>query len=219
MITVYGFKRVRDVVIGETRDLRALWALEETGLPYQVHGLDYIEGETQTDAYRRISPFNQVPVIDDDGFIVAETGAIVIYLAEKAGKLIPTDLRGRSRVTQWCCTALNNIEPTLLQIQVIDGGGEAATGSLRRPALVDRAREKFTVLDEQLSSRPFLAGDDFTVADIMMTMVLREIRKTDLIEPFPALKDYFARCQTRPAWRQTLRAYEERMGAAPGAAH
>jgi glutathione S-transferase len=219
MITVYGFKRVRDVVIGETRDLRALWALEETGLPYQVHGLDYIEGETQTDAYRRISPFNQVPVIDDDGFIVAETGAIVIYLAEKAGKLIPTDLRGRSRVTQWCCTALNNIEPTLLQIQVIDGGGEAATGSLRRLALVDRAREKFTVLDEQLSSRPFLAGDDFTVADIMMTMVLREIRKTDLIEPFPALKDYFARCQARPAWRQTLRAYEERMGAAPGAAH
>jgi glutathione S-transferase len=53
----------------------------------------------------------------------------------------------------------------------------------------------------------------------MMTMVLREIRKTDLIEPFPALKDYFARCQARPAWRQTLRAYEERMGAAPGTAH
>jgi glutathione S-transferase len=160
MITVYGFRRVRDFVIGETRDLRALWALEETGLPYVVHGLDYIEGETQTDDYHRISPFNQVPVLDDDGFIVAETGAIVIYIAEKAGMLIPADLKGRSRVTQWCCTALNNIEPTLLQIQVIDGGGEEATGALRRPALVDRAREKFTVLGEQLSSRPYLAGDE-----------------------------------------------------------
>jgi len=219
MITVYGFKRVKEPVIGETRDLRALWALEETGLPYLVHGLDYIEGETQTNDYRRISPFSQVPVIDDDGFIVAETGAIVIYIAEKAGMLIPADLKGRSCVTQWCCTALNTIEPTLLQIQVIDGGGEKATGALRRPALVDRAREKFTVLEKQLSARPYLAGDDFTVADIMMTTILREIRKTDLIVRFPTLKDYFARCQARPAWRRTLRAYEVRMGAPEGAAH
>jgi glutathione S-transferase len=219
MITVYGFKRVKDPVIGETRDLRALWALEETGLPYRVHGLDFVEGETQTDDYRRISPFNQVPVIDDDGFIVAETGAIVIYLAEKASMLIPADLKGRSRVTQWCCTALNTIEPTLLQIQIIDGGGEQATGALRRPALVDRAREKFAVLEAQLSSRRYLAGDDFTVADVMMTTILREIRKTDLIEGFPALKDYFTRCQARPAWQRTLRAYEARMGAPEGAAH
>jgi glutathione S-transferase len=219
MITVYGFNRVKDLVIGETRDLRALWALEETGLPYLVHGLDFIEGETQTDDYRRISPFNQVPVIDDDGFIVAETGAIVIYIAEKASMLIPADPKGRSRVTQWCCTALNTIEPTLLQIQVIDGGGEEATGAQRRPALVDLAREKFTVLEQQLSSRPYLAGSDFTVADVMMTTVLREIRKTDLFERFPALKDYFTRCQARPAWRRTLRAYEMRMGAPEGAAH
>ena len=219
MITVYGFKRVRNFVIGETRDLRALWALEETGLPYIVHGLDYIEGETQTDDYRRISPFNQVPVIDDDGFVVAETGAIVIYIAEKAGMLIPPDLKGRIRVMQWCCTALSNIEPTLLQIQVIDGGGEEATGALRRPTLVDRAREKFSVLEEQLSNRPYLAGNDFTVADILMTTILREVRKTDLIERFPALNDYFGRCEGRPAWRRTLRAYEERMGAPAGTAN
>ena len=219
MITVYGFKRVRNFVIGETHDLRALWALEETGLPYIVHGMDYIEGETQTDDYRRISPFNQVPVIDDEGFVVAETGAIVVYIAEKAGMLIPADLKGRSRVMQWCCTALSNIEPTLLQIQVIDGGGEEATGALRRPTLVDRAREKFSVLEEQLSNRPYLAGNDFTVADILMTTILREVRKTDLIERFPALKDYFGRCEARPAWRRTLRAYEERMGAPAGTAN
>jgi glutathione S-transferase len=219
MITMYGFKRVRDFVIGETRDLRALWALEETGLPYLVHGLDYIEGDTKSDDYRRISPFNQVPVIDDDGFIVAETGAIVIYIAEKAGMLIPDDLKGRSLVTQWCFTALSTIEPTLLQIQVIDGGGEEATGALRRPALVVQAKEKLSVLEKQMSGRRYLAGHDFSVADIMMTTILREIRKTDLIGQFPALNDYFARCQARPAWLRTLRAYEVRMGAAEGAAH
>src|SRR5450755_3705846 len=97
MITLYGFKRVRDFVVGETRDLRALWALEETDLAYEVHGLDFIRGDTQTDSYRQISPFNQVPVIDDDGFILAETGAILNYIAEKAGKLIPTDLRSSAR--------------------------------------------------------------------------------------------------------------------------
>jgi glutathione S-transferase len=218
MITVYGFSRVRDPVIGETRDLRVLWALEETGLPYFVHGLDYIEGGTKTDQYHRISPFNQVPVIDDDGFILAETGAIVIYIAERASKLIPAGLQDRSRVTQWCCTALNTIEPTLLQIQVINGGGEKATGAQRLPGLIERAKEKLLVLEEQLLSRPHLTGEDFTVADIMMATVLREVRKTDLIEPFPAVKDYFARCQARPAWQRTLRAYEVRLGAPDGTA-
>jgi glutathione S-transferase len=219
MITVYGFSRVKDPVVGETRDLRALWALEETGLPYRVHGLDYVEGDTKTDDYRRISPFNQVPAIDDDGLIIAESGAILLYIAEKAGVLIPTDLEGRSRVTQWCFSALNTLEPTLLQIQIIEGGGEKATGAQRRPELVERAKDKLRVLEQRLSSRPYMAGGDFTVADILMTTVLREIRKTDLIEPFSALKEYFVRCQARPAWLRTLRAYEVRLSASEGAAH
>jgi glutathione S-transferase len=218
MITLDGFKRVRDFVVGETRDLRALWALEETGLAYRVRGLDFILGDTQTESYRQISPFNQVPVIDDDGFILSETGAILIYIAEKAGKLIPTNLRGRARVTQWCCTALSNVEPTLLQIQIIDGGGEKATGAQRRPELVERAKGRFAVLEAQLSVRPYLACGDFTVADIMMTSVLRQIRKTDLLDEYPLLKDYFARCQARSAWQRTLDAYEKRMGAATGSA-
>jgi glutathione S-transferase len=75
------------------------------------------------------------------------------------------------------------------------------------------------VLEEQLSIRPYLAGNDFTVADVMMTTILREIRKTDLIELFPVLKDYFARCQARPVWQRTLRAYEVRMDAPEGAAN
>jgi glutathione S-transferase len=218
MITVYGFSRVEDPVVGETRDLRALWALEETGLPYRVHGLNYLEGDTKTEDYRRISPFNQVPVIDDDGFIVSETGAIVLYIAERAGLLMPRDLKGRSLVTQWCFTALNNLEPTLLQIQIIEGGGEKATGAQRRPELMQRAREKFTVLEQQLSDHPYIAGSEFTVADILITTVLREIRKTDLMEPFSVLTDYFVRCQGRPAWKRTLRAHEMRMSASEGAA-
>jgi glutathione S-transferase len=91
VITLYGFGRIFPEGRGETKDLWAQWVLEEVGLPYRVHALDHTGGELDGDAYRRISPFRQAPVIDDDGFVVAESAAIALYLAEKAGKLIPAD--------------------------------------------------------------------------------------------------------------------------------
>jgi glutathione S-transferase len=115
-------------MIGEGRDLRAQWALEETGLPYRVHALDYIASELDGPAYSRLSYFHQVPVIDDDGFIVGESGAVLLYIAEKAGKLIPADFAGRTQVVQWCFAALATVERPLFEIQMIDGGmgGEGA---------------------------------------------------------------------------------------------
>lgn len=73
MITLYAVGRVHPGMIGEARGLRAQWALEETGLPYCVHALNYIAGELDVPAYSRLSCFHQVPVIDDDGFIVGES--------------------------------------------------------------------------------------------------------------------------------------------------
>src|SRR5664279_4633988 len=116
MITLYGFGRVHRQVIGETRDLRAQWALEEVGLPYRVHGLDHTGDELDGAAYKRINCFRLVPVIDDDGFVVAESGAVLLYIAEKAGKLIPPDFQGRMRVIQWCFAALTTIERPLMEI-------------------------------------------------------------------------------------------------------
>src|SRR3569833_3427993 len=100
MITLNGFKTIFEGGVGETKDLRAQWALEETGLPYRVHGLDQLAGDLQSDAYGKLSPFHQVTVIDDDGFILSDSGAIVLYLAEMSGMLIPRDVLGRTRVTQ-----------------------------------------------------------------------------------------------------------------------
>src|SRR5687767_432179 len=113
MITLYGFGNIFPAGRGETKDLRAQWALEETGLPYRVHALDHSGGELDGEAYSRISPFRQVPVIDDDGFVVAESAAVALYLAEKAGKLIPDDVQGRTRVVQWCFAAVSTVAPTL----------------------------------------------------------------------------------------------------------
>src|SRR6478672_7826828 len=120
VITLYAIGNIFPEGRGETKDLRAQWALEETGLPYRVHALDHTAGELDGDAYRRISPFQQAPVIDDDGFVVAESAAVVLYLAEKAGKLIPGDVQGRTRVVQWCFAAVSTVEPTLVCIDIVE---------------------------------------------------------------------------------------------------
>jgi len=213
MITLYGFKRIFPEGIGETKDLWAQWALEETGLPYRVHALDHTAGELDGEAYSRISPFHQVPVIDDDGFVVAESAAIVLYLAEKAGKLIPSDVRGRTRVVQWCFAAVATVGTTLVSLDLVgmfDPGKAAARLHAELPKLAGRWLED---VERRLAGREWIACAEFTVADIMMACVLRGIRKTDLMEPFPAVKAYYERCLARPAWQRTLALYAERLGA------
>jgi glutathione S-transferase len=212
MITLYGFGNIFADGIGETKDLRAQWALEETGLPYRVHALDHSGGELDGDAYSRISPFHQAPVIDDDGFVVAESAAIVLYLAEKAGKLIPSDAQGRTRVVQWCCAAVSTVGTTLTCIELIEmfDSGKAAP---KLHAAVRKVADRFLGdVERRLRDREWIACADFTVADIMMACVLRGIRKTDLMEPFPRLKAYYERCVARPAWQRTLALYAERLG-------
>ena len=210
MITLYGFGSIFPEGIGETKDLRAQWALEETGLPYRVHALDHTGGELDGEAYSRISPFHQAPVIDDDGFVVAESAAVVLYLAEKAGRLIPSDVHGRTRVVQWCFAAAATVEPTLLCLDVIgifDGGNDKLQAQVRK-----LASRWLGDVERRLADRDWIACADFTVADIMMAGVLRTIRKTDLMEPFPRIKAYYQRCFARPAWERTLGLYAQRMG-------
>jgi glutathione S-transferase len=213
MITLYGFGRVHRQVIGETRDLRAQWALEEVGLPYRVHGLDHTGGELDGAAYKRINCFRLVPVIDDDGFVVAESGAVLLYIAEKAGKLIPSDFQGRMRVVQWCFAALTTVERPLMEIQLIDKfGGEGVED--RRAEMVKEAGRWLAGLESRLDGREWIACADFTVADILLATVLREIRTTDLMDSYPRLKAYYARALTRPAWQRTLSLYSDRLGVA-----
>jgi len=213
MITLYGFGNIFAGGVGETKDLRAQWALEEVGLPYRVHALDHSGGELDGEAYSRISPFHQAPVIDDDGFVVAESGAIVLYLAEKAGKLIPSDVQGRTHVVQWCFAAASTIGTTLASIDMIgifDGDKSAPKLHTEMRKVADRFLGD---LERRLHGREWIACADFTVADIMMSCVLRGIRNTDMMEPYPKMKAYYQRCLARPAWQRTLALYAKRLGA------
>jgi len=211
MITLYAFENIFPGGEGETKDLRAQWALEETGLPYKTHALDHAAGECEGEAYSKISPFHQVPVVVDDDFVIAESAAIVLYLAEKAGKLIPGDVQGRTRVMQWCFAATTSVEPTLTAIDLLDIFDEKKAAGAVRGELVKLAHRWLSNLERRLDGREWIASADFTAADLMMACVLRTIRKSGLMDPYPKLKAYYTRCFARPAWERTLSLYAERL--------
>lgn len=214
MLTVYGFGKVVPQVIGLTRDLRVLWALEECGMEYQVHGLDFFAGELKSADYLAVNPFGKVPAIDHDGLVLFESGAIVAYLAEQSDRLMPSGAADRARARQWAFAALNTVEPPLLDIAVIDlMHGDAEWAQERRPALVTMARDRLAVLDGVLAGQSYLLGDAFAYPDILMTTVLRQVRNAGLLEDYSNVTSYLGRCEARPAWRRSLAAYRERLGA------
>ncbi len=211
MITLYGFSNIFEGGRGETKDLRAQWALEETGLPYRFHGLDQTAGDLDSTAYRQISPFRQAPVIEDDGFVVAESAAVVLYIAEKAQKLIPADFQGRMRVVQWCFAATSTVEPTLQAMDVVAIFGNGSDENLNKQVR-ELALRWLGDVERRLEGREWIACAEFSAADIMMAGVLRTIRKTDLMDSLPRLKAYYERCFARPAWQRTLSLSAERLG-------
>src|SRR5829696_3747437 len=135
MLKLYSFARVNKGARGNTRDLRVLWTLEELGLPYEIVGMDHPNHDLDLPAYRALNPFGQIPVIDDDGVVVTESGAILLYLARKSGKLLPRDLAGEAQVLRWCVAALNTIEVTMLTawfVDLNDGKGTKASDALHQ---------------------------------------------------------------------------------------
>ncbi len=217
---VYVFKSLPPFLWGYTRDLRAMWALEECGIPYEPLGLDCgPNGLADETWFEAISPFKQVPVIDDDGYILTESGAILLYLAEKSGKLIPRDLQGRAQVYRWTITSLNNVELMTLPILLADLQGDSNPhAKALRPWLVETLGRFLAPIDQMLKNQPFVTGADFTVADIVLTCVLREIRKTEILRKYPHIENYRHRCEERPAFVKVLNAYEDRLGIARGSA-
>ncbi len=217
---VYAFKSLPPFLWGYTRDIRALWALEECGIACEPIGLDCgpkgLQDETWFEA---ISPFKQVPAIDDDGYILTESGAILLYVAEKSGKFIPGDLQGRAQVYRWLITSLNNIEPFALPILFADLQGDSNPHmKALRPWHVEILDRFLPTIDKMLGSQPFVTGTDFTVADIALTCVLRELRKTEVLHNYPHVENYRLRCEERPAFVKVLDAYEDRLGIARGSA-
>lgn len=214
MLKLYGFSKVNAAARGHTRDLRVLWALQEMQLPFEIVGMDHPAHDLNRTDYRPLSPFEQIPSIDDDGVLLSESGAIVVYLAKKSGRLMPSDRVGEAQVMRWCFAALNSAEPPLLALMVHDW---TADGGCARPRefLVGWVERMLGNLQRWLADRQFIATDEFSIADILMAHVLHSgIKDQGLIAPFPGVIAYRDRCLERPAWKRTIEAYCARVEAA-----
>ena len=204
MINCYAFGAVPPFAQGLVRDLRVRWALEEAGLPYRVTLVGYGDGAMPLDEYRKIQPFGQIPAIEDGDFRLFESGAIVQYVAERSDRLLPRDASARAHAIQWMFTALNTIEPGIMELAGIDlFYADQAWTKERRPAAVEFVRRRLGELAAALDGREHLVGA-FSAADILMTSVLRILRHTELVEEQPPLVAYKERCEGRPAFGKAL---------------
>jgi glutathione S-transferase len=203
MITISAFKWVPDFAKGQVRDLRARWALEEAGLPYKTRLLE--QGDQDKPEYRALQPFGQVPILDEHGLILFESGAIVLHIGEQSETLLPKDLGSRRRAMQWLFAALNSIEPYVMNVAVIDlFYANEEWAKLRRPGAVEFLQRRLSALSKSLGDKPYLDGNRFTAGDLMMTTVLRIPAHTDIVTSDKRLADYLERCTARSAFRRAL---------------
>jgi len=200
-ITTFGW--VPEFARGLVRDLRPRWAFEEVGQPYKVD-LITIE-ESKGPGHRRYQPFGQVPAYRDEEVSIFESGAMVLRIAERAGKLIPADPSGRARAVQWLLAALNTIEPALMALMVNDVfEADQAWSKPRHARLAAFVRTRLGELEAALGDKQWLDGSTFTVGDLMMVTALRELHHTGELKAEPRLAAFVARGESRPAFRKAL---------------
>jgi glutathione S-transferase len=205
MITISAFKWVPDFAKGQVRDLRVRWALEEAGLPYRTQLL--VQGEQDLPQYRALQPFGQVPILEEDGLVLFESGAIVLHIGERSEALLPKDAAARARAVQWLIAALNSVEPFVMNVAVIDlFYPKEEWAKLRRPGAVEFLQRRLAAVSKSLGNQPFLDGEHFTAGDLMMSTVLRILNHCDIVSSDARLAAYLERCTARPAFKRALRA-------------
>jgi GST-like protein len=181
-------------------------ALEEMALPYTVHPIDLGEKQQKEPAFLAINPNGRIPAIvdrDAGNFPVFESGAILIYLAEKTGKLLPTDAKGRSRVLQWLMFQMGGVGPMMGQANVF-----ARYFPVKLQPAIDRyvneSRRLLEVLDGRLAQSEWLA-DDYSIADIATWPWVRIHDWPGVsVEGLPHLQRWMAAIAARPASQKGL---------------
>ena len=194
--------------------------LEETGLPYEVHAVDIGAGDQFEPDFLRISPNNKMPaIIDTEGpnggpFSLFESGAILMYLAEKAGMLLPTEPGARFRVMQWLMFQMSSVGPFLGQAHHFrQYAGETVDYAVER--YTNEAARIYGVLDRRLGEAEWLA-DDYSIADIAVWPWLRfpERQGQDRAD-FPNLQRWFQAIEARPAVQRGVQVLADRRRAGP----
>ena len=196
-LTVYTYDWVPEGPRGYVRDLRVCWALEEAGLPYRVKSTPFKDRKPE---HLASQPFGQVPWLVDGELTIFESGAILLHLAGKSDKLMPATPRGRAEVTEWVFAALNSVEMVSVAWSVFKFS--------KRPEdtpewkLLDGFLQlRLDRLEPVLAKREWLAGS-FSVADILMSDVLRLMHRFERLSGHAACRAYVERATARPAFKK-----------------
>ncbi|MGC6373647.1 glutathione binding-like protein [Pseudomonas sp. K2I15] len=186
--------------------------LEEAGIPYEVHPINIGQGDQFKPDFLKIAPNNRIPAIVDqnptDGgapISLFESGAILLYLAEKTGQFIPQDLRGRQEALQWLFWQMGGLGPMAGQNHHFSQfAPEKIPYAIKR--YVDETARLYGVLDRRLADRKFVAGEEYSIADMAIyPWIVSHKWQSQKLEDFPHVERWFNHIKQRPA---TVRAYE-----------
>jgi glutathione S-transferase len=202
--TVSALRWVPPFAQGYARDHRVRWALEEIDCSYEVALVD--REILDSPEYRAWQPFGQVPAYRDEKTELFESGAIVLYIARMSEVLAPQDEAGFARVTCWVIAALNSVEPHVQNFANLDAfhAGQPWIEAYR-PIAERNLRLKLEALGTWLAGRDYLENR-FTVGDVVMSTVLRELRECGILAEFPVVESYLDRCEARPAFARAIKA-------------
>ena len=193
--------------VPKTRATRPRWVLEELGVPYDLVRLDPAKAETRNAEHLGRHPLGHVPVLEDRGQFVFESGAICMHLADlfpEKRLLPPPGSVERGLAYQWVLFAMAEMEPPLVTLF-----GEAKKPEAERSAAVAaQAKAAFgktlAALEKAVAGRTFLLGDAFSVADVMVGATLAWGKAMKAMEGAPAVEAYLARLRERPAWQRAI---------------
>lgn len=192
--------------------------LEEIGLPYEVIAVDINTGAQFDPEFLAISPNNRIPaIIDRDGpdgapIAVFESGAILVYLAEKTGRFLPSDPRGRTETLSWLMFQMSGLGPMCGQAHHFrQMAGEDLPYAVAR--YTNEVGRLYSVMDRRLADAAYLAGADYTIADIACWPWVRPHRRQgqDLAD-YPNLADWFRRVGARPGVQRGMELLKEKRG-------
>lgn len=208
MLTIYG--------VYKSRASRLYWLAEELGLSFRkepvIQARKVAEPlapdaplNTRTPSFLAVNPMGQVPAIDDDGLVLTESLAILLYLAKKhGGPLAPTDLPEEGLMLQWLFWGAAAAEPLTVVVTQGDESGEWKTeaGQARLSGIASALKRPLSAFEARLSTAEYVVGGRFTVVDLALAEIIRYVQgHPELLEDYPNVRAWLERCQARPGFQ------------------
>lgn len=207
MYNLYGAKAPYPFLKGLIRDNRVMWFFEETGIAYNRISLDPLKGETRDEKYTALNRFQKIPTLENNGFVLTQSAAILLHLASTTGTLYPKESLEQAKHMEWCFYSMTDIEThsatiaVLLDLTEKKDHPHAQWMIARSEKILMRA---LNYLENELFNKKYLMGDEFYAADILLGCCLYAVRNHALVQDRPNIKALLNSYYSRPAFQRMI---------------